>query len=154
MDAAGLSCFATPSRSQFEEIRRKAARHLALGGLESRLPHANQLWMLVGFSLFRTLEKRYECLEVFPNAIVKALDPSVRHKSTTEGIARQLQLLSGGAGIAPSDVDKAAFGSRHDRLDAVLSAWVASHDRSELVAHGDGQADTIWSFPRSMRSVA
>jgi hypothetical protein len=52
LDQRQISCFATPSAAEFEIIRRKVRDHLSEGGLESRLPHANQLWMLVGFALF------------------------------------------------------------------------------------------------------
>ncbi len=52
MYRANISCFATPSRSQFERIKGKVRAHLAAGGAVNRLPHANQLWMLVGFALF------------------------------------------------------------------------------------------------------
>jgi predicted nuclease with RNAse H fold len=149
MDANGLSCFATPSRAQFDAIRDKAESHLRAGGAESRLPHANQLWMLVGFALFERLAQDFECIEVFPNAIVKALDPDVSHKSTSEGYARQLDLLRHGTGIGERELNLASHGARHDRLDAVLSAWVASLEPCDRVAHGDGGFDTIWSVRRS-----
>jgi hypothetical protein len=72
MDRAGISCFSTPSLTQFELIREKAKAHLSAGGAESRLPHANQLWMLVGFKIFRVLESHFDCIEVFPQAAFRA----------------------------------------------------------------------------------
>lgn len=147
MDASNISCFATPSRSAFERHRQRALAHLNSGGAESRLPNANQWWMLVGFALFRRLECEFDCIEVFPNAIVRALDSQVPHKSTAEGYAQQIELLRAVTGIQASDVARAAHGTRHDRLDAVLSAWIASLPPSDRVPHGDGGADTIWSIP-------
>ncbi len=57
MNASGISCFGTPSASEFDSIRTKVSAHLASGGAESHMPHANQLWMLVGFSLLSTSAK-------------------------------------------------------------------------------------------------
>jgi hypothetical protein len=53
LDAAGISCFTTPSAETFDFIKHKVKTHLDTGGAENRLPHANQLWMLVGFELFK-----------------------------------------------------------------------------------------------------
>ena len=61
MDKQHISCFATPSVSEFEVIRVKVRDYLTAGGWASRLPHANQLWMLVGFALFRRLRVEWEC---------------------------------------------------------------------------------------------
>ena len=69
MDNAGISCFTTPDAEQFERIREKALAHLRGGGAENRLPHANQLWMLVGFELFSALGQIWECRETYPQAI-------------------------------------------------------------------------------------
>jgi hypothetical protein len=66
MDKQHISCFATPSASEFEAIRVKVHDYLTAGGVESRLPHANQLWMFVGFAIFRRLRVEWECLEVYP----------------------------------------------------------------------------------------
>ena len=147
MDALGISCFATPSKSDFESIQEKAREHLANGGAESRLPHANQLWMLVGFALFRTLEREYDCIEVFPNAIVRALQPLIRHKSTPDGYQRQLDLLTDQTGFQTTPIPVACYGAKHDRLDALLAAWIASLPATERIAHGDGLTDSIWSLP-------
>jgi len=65
LDARHISCITTPSAAQFKRIRTKVADHLAARGSESTIPHANQLWMLVGFALFRRLRREWECLEVF-----------------------------------------------------------------------------------------
>ena len=70
LDASGISCFATPTEEEFEAKVAASRKFLAEGGKPSRLPNANQLWMLVGFELFRTLERQYECIETYPQAIV------------------------------------------------------------------------------------
>ena len=77
MYAEGISCIATPSRSDFKKIREKVAVHLRRGGRVARLPHSNQLWMLVGFALFQELSKLAECIEVFPQAIVRAIGAEI-----------------------------------------------------------------------------
>ena len=54
---------AAPTEKEFEAKIEASQKFLADGGEPSRLPHANQLWMLVGFELFRTLGEQYECIE-------------------------------------------------------------------------------------------
>jgi hypothetical protein len=73
LDCKGISCFTTPSASSFEEIRGQVAEYLKNGGAEARMPRANQLWMLVGFELFKCLRDEWECLEVYPQATMHAL---------------------------------------------------------------------------------
>ena len=90
MDRRRISCIATPSELEFEQIRRKAIRHLENGGAEARMPHANQIWMLVGFELFRLLGREYRCIEVFPQAIVRRLGAGGHHKTTRTGIRERL----------------------------------------------------------------
>lgn len=154
--ALHVACFTTPSRRQFAEIQRRARVHLDAGGAEATMPYANKLWMLVGFALFRRLEAQAECLEVFPNAIVRSLGVAVGHKSTRTGFARQLALVSAAAGwpAATSAVrlDQIAYGCRHDKLDAFMAAWVAGLPRARTLAHGDGARDTIW-VPRTPARV-
>lgn len=158
MDRAGISCIATPSRAQFDVIRKKAAAHLGDGGAENRLPHANQLWMLVGFELFLALESWFDCMEVYPQAAFRALDPAIAHKSRADGLARQVYLLSEASGLSIESIDRASEGPRHDRVDALLGAWIASLPPESLTAHGDGRRDTIWSitapFPQPIGSKA
>jgi hypothetical protein len=148
MDERRISCFATPSQTEFEKIKTKAKRHLDDGGQENRLPHANQLWMLVGFALFEVLKEHYDCIEVFPQAIANALRARKVHKSKSEGISRQLTAVAKHSGW-PFDKERMglrqiAFGSLHDKLDAYLSAWVASLSKEDCVACGDPPTDVIW----------
>ena len=78
--------------------------------------------MLVGFQLFRALEPKYECIEVFPQAAFRALDRTVLHKSRSEGLTRQVELLGRFAGIDRDQILEASRGPMHDRVDAVMSA--------------------------------
>ncbi len=94
LDARGIRCFTTPSADEFAAIREKAQTHLRNGGAEFRLPHANQLWMLVGFALFERLRLDWECLEVFPQATMFMLDASATHKSKPGGVAAQLKAIA------------------------------------------------------------
>ena len=153
MDRLGISCIATPSADRFVEIRQKAAAHIAAGGSETRLPHANQIWMLVGFELFRRLAQSYCCIEVFPSAIVHAIAPGCAHKTTLEGFDRQLAAFASAAAWDRQSLAEASHGSRHDRLDAVMSAWIASLPKSDRIAHGDGAGDTIWNIRASALNV-
>jgi predicted nuclease with RNAse H fold len=147
---AGLSCFVTPSRARFEGIVAQARAHLRSGGSPGRLPHANRLWMLAGFALFRTLEGLAECREVYPQAAVRALGAGAIHKTRREGLEAQLQAVAAVTGWPPPAtglraLGEIAYGSAHDRLDAYLSAWVASLGVADLAAYGTPPHDLIWA---------
>jgi len=148
MDKRNISCFATPSREEFDAIIVKARKHLESGGSESRIPHANQLWMLAGFSLFETLTRSYPCIEVYPQATVAVLGCSKVHKSKADGLAAQLRSASKATGwsgeAGQPDLEAAVFGPPHDRLDAYLSAWIASLPEGDRIACGVSPDDAIW----------
>ena len=149
LDARGFSCFATPTAEQFDEIRRKALEHLEAGGPESRLPHANQLWMLVGFELFRVLSELAPCLEVFPNTTVQVLGAAHRTKFHKDGLEAQLAAARAHTGWPGGAEDEPAlhdigYGSTHDKLDAYLCAWVASLKEEEREPFGAPPDDVIW----------
>lgn len=155
LDRRRISCITTPDVAEFEAIRERALRHLAQGHPEANLPGANQLWMLIGFSLFRTLRAHWECLEVFPQAIASVLGVGSVHKSHADGLRAQLRSAAQHTGwprelrtdqSEPSVNCLAAigFGSGHDRLDAYLAAWVASLEEAAREPFGEPPADVIW----------
>jgi predicted nuclease with RNAse H fold len=45
LDCERISCFTTPSVSEFANKRRQVEKHIKDGGAENRIPSANQLWM-------------------------------------------------------------------------------------------------------------
>ena len=150
MDRAGISCFSTPSADDFNEIFTKVRRHLGQGGAENRIPHANQLWMVVGFRLFSRLSELAPCVEVFPQATARVLGSGQVHKSESGGVEAQLAeaaIHTGwpGGGEADPAFEDIAFGPAHDRLDAYLSAWVAALAPEERHAFGDPPDDVIWA---------
>lgn len=152
MDERGISCFATPSPAEFALIADKVRRHIAEGGSESELPHANQLWMLVGFALFKELSPLAPCIEVFPQAIAHALGADGTHKSQPGSVGRQLAAAARHTGWPQGPEGEAAlaeiaWGPAHDRLDAYLASWVAALDASDRVALGEPPSDAIW-IPR------
>ncbi len=148
LDARRISCFTTPSETQFEEIQKKALIHLEAGGPENRLPHANQIWMLVGFALFRQLEFTWPCLEVYPQATVALLGSGGLHKSKNAGLAAQLgavgQHLEWDAKEFEAALRRSGFGQLHDQFDAYLAAWVASLKEGEREPLGLPPEDVIW----------
>ena len=150
LDRAGISCFTTPSDADFILIRQKVERHLASGGAESRLPHANQLWMLVGFQLFRQLKTVAECVEVYPQATVQLLGVGKVHKFKQGGVATQLAAASAYTGWPRGQqdepiIDEIAWAPSHDKLDAYLAAWVAALDESDRLRFGTPPHDVIWA---------
>jgi hypothetical protein len=152
MNARSIRYFATPSHSEIEEKIEKARRHLASGGALACLPSANQLWMLVGFALFEVLAEAYDCIEVFPQATAAALGVAAIHKSGRLGLERQLAAVAGETGWPSGKTgeprfEEISYGSRHDKLDAYLSAWVASLPETEREACGEAPDDVIW-IPR------
>jgi hypothetical protein len=148
LDVRRISCFTTPSEADFVRIQAKASAHLAGGGAESHLPHANQLWMLVGFALFKRLRREWECLEVFPQATVCSLGANAIHKSRSGGVAAQATAIARYTGWPTLPFERAikaaVLGPAHDGLDAYLSAWVAALDPAERVPLGQPPNDVIW----------
>jgi hypothetical protein len=149
MDKLGYHCFPTPTESEFKLITARCNRHLADGGAITFLPHANQLWMLAGFSLFRTLRKSKKCIELFPHAIIRGIGVHSKHKTTNAGYADQLNAAARITGwTKPNDLHEAlkkcAYGTTHDRLDSFLSAWIAALPRRALRPYGVSENDVIW----------
>lgn len=156
LDKAGISCFTTPSAQQFERIRTKVTDHLSAGGAVNRIPHANQLWMLVGFAMFTELSRLAPCLEVFPQATARAIGAAQVHKSRPGAVETQLSAAAAFTGWPlnrPGDckLKDIAWGASHDQLDAYLSAWVASLEDNGREALGHPPDDVIW-VPRIDRS--
>jgi hypothetical protein len=148
----GLSSFRTPTVSAWANIRATCIDHLSSGRAASTLPYANKIWMLYGFELFASLRSglMVEVIEVYPFAIVRALLPTCEHKSTEQGYRNQLVAIAARTGWEPQTLEvrlKATVsGSRHDRLDAFMAAWVASLPSNHRQAIGDAQRpdDAIW----------
>jgi len=151
LDARGISCIPTASAQEFGQIEARARSHLATGGAAGWLPHANQLWMLVGFSLFRRLQRSWECIEVFPHATAAVLRAAGVRKSDSVGCVERLKAARRHTGWPPRAEAGAlrgiGYGARHDKVDAYLSAWIASLEEPEREALGGSPDDTIW-LPR------
>jgi predicted nuclease with RNAse H fold len=149
LDRDGISCFATPSEAQFKEKIEEARLHLqSTPKEESRLPNANQIWMLIGFELFQKLGEKYKCIETYPQAIVRKLDCGNTHKSKPDGyndqlaaVARILKATTSGDENILSDM---GYGARHDKIDAFLSAWVGSLNEKDRFPYGTPPDDVIW----------
>jgi hypothetical protein len=148
LDARQINCITTPSSSEFARIKQKVAAHLATGGSESRIPHANQLWMLVGFALFDRLNKDWECLEVFPQATMAILGAANMHKTTAEGLSKQLRAMAKFTRWPEvpeaSALRQISYGSLHDCLDAYSAAWIAGLGDTEREPLGEAPNDVIW----------
>ena len=70
------------------------------------------------------------------------------HKSDRDGVLRQLAAAARYTGwptVAEiASLDPICYGSYHDRLDAYLSAWVASLNGRDRSAIGFPPHDAIW----------
>lgn len=148
LDKRGISCITTPDSLEFGAIRQKVAAYLAAGGVPARMPHANQLWMLVGFEIFRALRPAWECLEVFPHATVATLGAAGVYKSSPGAVLSQLRAVAKytqwPASPSLEALVKVGYGAMHDRLDAYLAAWVASLELKEREPIGMPPDDGIW----------
>jgi hypothetical protein len=148
LDDRKISCITTPSSNEFTRIKEKAAAHLASGGLETHIPHTNQLWMLVGFALFKRLRQEWECLEVFPQATAATLSSAQKHKTTTAGLAEQLKSIARYTRwpevLGASALRQIGYGSLHDCLDAYSAAWIASLGDAGREPLGAPPNDVIW----------
>lgn len=149
LDRAGISCFTTPTMKQFDEKVQASLAHIENGGKEAEMPNANQIWMLVGFDLFDRLRADgFDCIETYPQAIVHELQCSENHKSTKEGYAGQLRNAARVACFSSTELlqtalDRMGYGKQDDKLDAFLSAWVASLPTSKRKVYGSLPNDTI-----------
>lgn len=148
LDTRHISCITTPSSNEFARIKQRAVAHLASGGLESHIPHANQLWMLVGFALFARLKQEWECLEVFPQATAAILNAAMKHKKTAEGGIAQLRAIAQFTrwpeAVEASVLRQISYGSLHDCLDAYSAAWIASLGEIGREPLGGLPDDVIW----------
>lgn len=148
LDALNISCYPTPSIDTFDSIIKKGQRHLASGGPVARLPNGFQLWMLAGFELFSVLGRQWECLEVYPHAIVRQLGVTGRHKSKLDGYQEQLNRVAQQTGWEAdrlsAHLKRSVRGDNHDKLDAYMSAWVASLYPDSVEACGEPLTDVIW----------
>lgn len=149
MDKAGFSCFTTPTESEFAQIRQKVRMHLDSGGAENRIPHANQLWMLIGFRLFQRLNEIAPCLEVYPQATARVLGTGLIHKSSAGGVEAQLAAVARFTGWPTegephSELAQIGYGPGHDLLDAYLCSWIAALEPTKRIALGQPPDDAIW----------
>jgi hypothetical protein len=147
----GIACFATPSAAECDALTATARAHLARGGPVSRLPHANRIFMLVGFALFTRLRCEWECLEVYPQGAVAVLGCNAVHKSRRDGLTAQRRAVARAIGwrglVDDAALRATGFGAAHDLLDAYLAAWIASLDPEQREPLGGARDDTIW-LPR------
>lgn len=96
----GLSSFLTPDTDGWNRIRQVCQEHLQAGKPLNRFPHANKIWMLFGFEIFKALRAKgsSDVIEVYPYAIVRALLDECPHKATPEGYRRQLDAVATATG--------------------------------------------------------
>ena len=150
LDKAGISCYATPSAYDFEVIKARGIEHLHADKPIQNLPHAHQIFMLLGFALNERLNKVAECIEVYPHATVKQLGVADIHKSKGNQAELQLSAMSQYTGWPKTgddwlQTDNMCLGPMHDRVDAYSAAWVASLSEQERICFGDpDKGDAIW----------
>lgn len=152
LNKKGLSCFMTPCEEDWEKIREQCQRHR---GTLARMPHSNKIWMLFGFELFKSFKSAFNCevFEVFPYAIISELLPRVESKRTDEGYRKQLSIVAKQTGWEEPDdlcriLKASVHGRRDDRLDAFMSAWVATICQNQRGFFGDPKVDddVIWNI--------
>lgn len=149
LDRAGISYIQTPNVSTFARIPADVDEYVRDRSSRNGLPHANRIWMLFGFDLFRVLTSAgWECLEVYPQATVRVLGVGIASKKTPQGLREQLAAAAEHTkwpkSVGPSALADIGFGSRDDRLDAYLSAWVASLPVECRRPFGVPPDDVIW----------
>jgi hypothetical protein len=146
----GISYIKTPSMLDFDTIKQRVRDHLSANKSEIKIPHANQLWMLVGFALFCRLRKDWECIEVYPHATAWFLVAATTHKSKRPGMAAQLSAAYDFSGwpsntdVNPDVLAGIGHAKLHDKLDAYLAACMASTPPDERYALGQPPNDCIW----------
>jgi len=150
LDKEGISCYTTPSTDDFETIKAKGIAHLQADKPVQNLPHAHQIFMLLGFALNERLSKVAECIEVYPHATVKQLGVADLHKSKGNQAELQLSAMSHYTGWPKTNEDweqaaNMCHGPMHDKVDAYSAAWIASLPEMERTCFGDKEkGDAIW----------
>lgn len=152
---AGISCFTTPNADSVRDILQRALEYRDAGMPAASVPYANKLWMLAGFALFRRLEQRWPCIEVYPQATAHAIGAASVHKSSNDGLIRQLEAAAAYTGWPqnpdPSQLLRITWAPKADSLDAYLAAWVAALEPIECKTFGSTPDDMIW-VPASRRT--
>ena len=150
LDRSGISCYTTPSSDDFEVIKAKGIAHVQADKPVQNLPHAHQIFMLLGFALSERLSKVAECIEVYPHATVNQLGVADIHKSKGNQAELQLSAMSHYTGWPRINEDwvqvsNMCLGPMHDRADAYSAAWVASLPEQNRICFGDPEkGDAIW----------
>ena len=150
LSQAGISCYKTPSASEFETIRQKANSHMERGGELSKLPHPMQIWMLAGFEIAQELASLAPVIEVYPQATIRRLLKNTPHKSKNGIAAQQLRAIARFTGWPATNDDwqklrHICAGPLHDKVDAYSAAWVASLKQNEREVFGSVEDnDAIW----------
>ena len=142
LDSRKISCYTTPSQSEFESIINRGKAHLNKGGEVSRLPHSMQIFMLAGFAIYQALNEVAECIEVFPHATAKILGAAEQHKTKENQAYVQLHAMSKYTGWPSSEdewskVKDICSGDLHDKADAYGAAWLASLNVEQRLVLGD-----------------
>jgi hypothetical protein len=153
LDSRKISCYATPSQSEFESIIHKGKAHLNEGGEVNRLPHSMQIFMLAGFAIYQSLREVAECIEVFPHATAKILGTTSKHKTKENQAYVQLHAMSKYTGWPSTEnewntVKNICSGDLHDKVDAYGAAWVASLDDAHRLVLGDPSINDAINLPR------
>ena len=106
----GLFFIQTPGQAVSDRIPEDVAAYLRDPAARKGLPHANQIWMLFGFEVFKVLSgEGWGCLEVYPQATVRVIGAGERHKKSAVAGGWALELAwayhdrdAGGLRGAPS----------------------------------------------------
>ena len=150
LDRAGISCYTTPSADDFIEIKAKGQAHLEQKKPIQNLPHSMQIFMLLGFALYRRLTLIAPCIEVYPHATVKGLGVAGIHKSKGNQAELQLATIAQHTGWPQTEGDWQSVsticrGPMHDKVDAYSAAWVASLPEEKRTYFGEpNKNDAIW----------
>ncbi|AEP29386.1 DUF429 domain-containing protein [Brumicola nitratireducens] len=153
LDRQKISCYATPSQSEFERIIERGKTHLKEGGQVVHLPHSIQIFMLAGFAIYQALKNVAECIEVFPHATAKLLGTAGKHKTKDNQAHIQLHAMSKYAGWPRTEeewgtVKDICSGDVHDKVDAYSAAWIASLDDEQHLVLGNPSSNDAIYLPR------
>jgi hypothetical protein len=148
----GLSSFRTPTVSAWTSIRQMCADHLRSGGSAATLPTPTKSGCSSASSSShpsRAVSRRKSSRCIHSPSFERCYHRA-QHKTTEQGYRDQLNAVAARTGWEPLKLESrlklAVSGSRHDRLDAFMAAWVASLPPERRRAFGDAQRpdDAIW----------
>ncbi len=145
LQRANIQFIKTSSIDEFSAKRKEATNHLLSDKPLASLLGANLWCMCVGFALFKALEKHWECVETYPQAILHWTKYLGEHKGKDHlNQLGHIISVSGIQDLSSGSLRDSAFRAWHDRVDALMLVWLTSIPKNNIHIFGTAPEDQIY----------